>query len=237
MTEPPTPIESRRERKRLRDPRAKQAARQRMLDETSALQTSIASLTRTLLAKKEAAPKHRLLPWQEVATTLRTATAKSYERTHDLQRRVAQHHQLAQALYGWVASLHRAPGRSPALAAWRDVRLPWNPNVRRAGYLWLAEYMLAATDDQVADTLFPAPPDEVVSAEWSPIGGRVVSQFVLDGSLAEVATAAWSFSQALPTILHATHGCVHNVFHIQEAKREMCYNHEAFPAVKRNHTW
>ncbi|KDO19708.1 hypothetical protein SPRG_14235 [Saprolegnia parasitica CBS 223.65] len=234
MAKPSQQIDPRRERKRLRDRRAKQAARQRLQDETTALQVSIASLTAALVTKKAAAPKHCLLSWQEVAASLHAATTKSYKRMHELRRCSAEHHRLAQALYAWVASLHRAPARSPALAAWRVIQLPRHPDVRCARYLWLAEYMLKATDNQVVNALFPAPPEELVWAEWSLIGGRMLSQFVLDGSLAEVATAAWSFSQALSTILHATHGCVHNVFHVQEAKREICYNHEAFPAVQSN---
>ncbi|OQR84627.1 hypothetical protein ACHHYP_13107 [Achlya hypogyna] len=221
----------RRERKRVRDRRAKQAARERLLAESAALQASIVEMTATLEALRLRSQRPCLLPWTQVALSLEVARSHSASLTNSLQRHVAAQTKLAQALYTWLESMPRAPS---GLAAWRDVRLPLDDDVRRVGYDWIAAQMLHTTDHHVAPEAFPHANDDFISASWGLEGGKVFTQFVLDGSVDEVVTAAWAFSQALPTILNATRGGVTNVFHNKAPTREVCYNREAFPTITTN---
>ncbi|KDO19705.1 hypothetical protein SPRG_14232 [Saprolegnia parasitica CBS 223.65] len=207
-------------RKRIRDRRAKQAARQRFLDECSALQSSIASLSASLAARQSARPSSaHLLSWREVASSLAKAKDKSVAAQHDLRLRVTQLRRLSQSLQTWLLSLAviPKPPNSPAFA-WKDVHLSSDAALRSVALDWIAKQMLHATPHQVPDALFPSDLEDAVHG----------------ATLLEAATAGWAFSQALPTIIHESRGGISTLHHSATSHGRFCYNREEFPSRVSN---
>ncbi|OQR84632.1 hypothetical protein ACHHYP_13108 [Achlya hypogyna] len=218
--------------KRLRYRKAKRAARLRYLNECSALQDKIEVLGRKLT--KLRASSDCMLAWKEIASSLAASTQESLAQKQSLAHHLLAQTRLAQRLHAWVTSMDPAKPLSNPLFAWRDVHLSSDPELRAVGYHWIGQQMLHSTPLHVVDSDFPVDEDDYVRAEYSLEGGRVFSQQYLEGTIVEVVTASWAFSQALPTILNGKRGSVSNIYHNKVPGTEICYNREAYPWVTNN---
>ncbi|EQC37473.1 hypothetical protein SDRG_05076 [Saprolegnia diclina VS20] len=218
--------------KRLRYRKAKRAARLRYLTECSTLQEKIEVLGRKLRTLR--ASSDCLLTWKDIAVSLAAATEEGLAEKEALRRHLAHQSRLARHLHAWVASMTPAKQPAQSVFAWRDVHLSTNVELRTVGYHWIGQQMLHATPLHIVDSDFPADQEDWVAAKYSVEGGRVHSQQFLDGTMMEVAIAAWAFSQALPTILNGKRGCVSNIYHHKARGAEICYNREAYPWVTNN---
>ncbi|OQR84645.1 hypothetical protein ACHHYP_13111 [Achlya hypogyna] len=221
------------ERKRIRDRRAKQAARRRFLDEYSVLQDTISSMTTTLetmtATRKVAFGSHCILGWRDVARSLAASKDESLVTRRSLQRRLAQNTRLIQSLYTWVASMAPQHAIATPEYAWKDVHLSADTDLRAIGLNWIAQQMLHATSLQVPNAVFPTALEDAIHGEWGLQGGKIYVQLVLDATVVEAATTGWAFSQALPTIIHECRGGITNLHHVKTTSSEVCYNREEFP--------
>ncbi|KDO22054.1 hypothetical protein SPRG_12041 [Saprolegnia parasitica CBS 223.65] len=155
-------------RKRLRDRRAKQAARVRFLAEYNALTDAAAAMRRTLRGFSRAID----------LAALADATRDSIMTNRTLAAHVADHGHRVELLRAWVTAQSRPQtvvlGTS-TLVTWPRVRLPAAPRTVRALALeWLAERMRHAT-------------------AYMDVHGRITAfQHVVAGSLDDAVAATWT---------------------------------------------
>ncbi|KDO19706.1 hypothetical protein SPRG_14233 [Saprolegnia parasitica CBS 223.65] len=175
-------------RKRLRDRRAKQAARVRFLAEYNALTDAAAAMRRTLRGLQSGhRPRSCLLPWEEIMKALADATRDSIMTNRTLAAHVADHGHRVELLRAWVVL-----GTS-TLVTWPRVRLPAAPRTVRALALeWLAERMRHATAYMVSEARFPTPARTWVHTTQDVHGRITAFQHVVAGSLDDAVAATWT---------------------------------------------
>ncbi|OQR84620.1 hypothetical protein ACHHYP_13110 [Achlya hypogyna] len=218
------------ERRRLRDRRAKQAARARFLTEYHMLQEALTTDRRIVMelrARVQKRPRDCLLSWADVASALADATDESRTLNVALRDHVSARARLVDQLHAWViATLPQTPPRD-----YGDLSLPTQTDVREVLYHWIAEHMLAATLHQVVDDEFPEPSVDWIHTVWDKHRGCIYAQQVLAGNLTDVTTAGWTLSITQPMTPNSS---ITTIFQTKTSTTEICYHRESSPTGTAN---
>ncbi|OQR96338.1 hypothetical protein ACHHYP_16019 [Achlya hypogyna] len=185
------PLNARRERKRDRDRAHKRLQREQFKAERQLLLDSIRALQ-----KKYYAHQGTLLPWRDVAAGLHDETQESIAENKRLRHATNQYAELLPRLQVWLRRMHiqRLPVQTFE-SKW-SMYLPQDPDIRRIGYDWIAQHMLATTNLYLAPAAFPVALENSVKIEWSLHGGTVTTQTVVPATVDQTSKALWMLNRA-----------------------------------------